>query len=258
MKGFFLSILFCAAHVFGLETVGQVVAVDGIMRAQNGSQDERILMPDSEVYLGDALLTEGSGRGQIRFTDGTLLLLIPGSRYVIEAYSSGLGRSRYKAKLIDGGVRISTGMIGKKNPENFEVGTPNATIGVRGTILEARMVDGTLYAGSSSGNLQVKNRGGKIDLGTEKFASVSSIETAPEALARRPGALGLGIFALPAGGIPFGTSGTPSTGAASLAGSGAPADSFGWAPALGGIVGIGAVVGVVVGAATGSQPTFSH
>lgn len=258
MKGFVLGFLFCAAAAFGLETVGQVVAVDGMMRAQNGSQDERILMPGEDVYLGDALVTEAAGRGQIQFTDGTLLLLIPGTRYVIEAYSNGWGRSRYGAKLVKGGVRVSTGVIGTKNPENFEINTPNATIGVRGTVLEARMADGTLYTGPSSGSLQVKNRRGKINLGTEEFASVSSMETAPEALAGRPAALALGLFSLPAGGIPFGTSGTPSTGAGSLAGSAAPGGSFGWAPAVGGIVGIGAVVGVVVGAATSSQPTFSH
>lgn len=258
MKGFVLGFLFCAAAAFGLETVGQVVAVDGIMRAQNGSRDERILMPESDVYLGDVLMTEASGRGQIQFTDGTLLLLIPGTRTVIESYSEGWGRSRFGAKLVKGGVRVSTGIIGKKNPENFEINTPNATIGVRGTILESRMDGETLYVGASSGNLQVKNRGGKMNLGTEEFASVSSKDAAPEALAGRPAALALGIFSLPAGGIPFTASGTPSTGAGSLAGSAAPSGSFGWAPAVGGILGIGAVVGVVVGAATSSQPTFSH
>ena len=258
MKGFVLSLLVCASAVFGLETVGQVVAVDGIMRAQNGSQDERILMADSEVYLGDSLMTEASGRGQIRFTDGTLLLLIRGSRYVIEAYSNGWGRSRYSDKLVQGGVRVSTGMIGKKNPENFEINTPNATIGVRGTVLEARMADGTLYAGSSFGSLQVKNRGGKINLGTDDFTSVSSLDAAPEALSGRPGAISLGIFSLPSGGVPFETGVTSSAGVGSLGASAAPAGAFGWAPAVGGVVGIAAVVGVVVGAAAGSQPTFSH
>ena len=248
------NLLWCVCFVFAaaagvcLDRVGNVVAVEGALKAIDADQKTRVLGQDSEIFLGDTLISDASTKGQIQFLDGTLILLIPGSRYTINAYAEG---NKFISKLSKGGVRVSTGLIAKKNPENFELRTANATIGVRGTVLEARIYQGDLYLGSSSGNLIATNQGGTLDIGPSQFASVSSQSRAPKPLPARPAPLDLSNFEIPAGGVPF-QSGP--LGAASAAGQAA---GFAWGPAVGGLALIGTVVGVVAVASSQSQTTYA-
>src|SRR3989344_3472738 len=159
----FLSLL---ATVEGLDTIGRVVAVEGELTAVN-QNTKRNLSLNSDVYLGDLLLTGESSTGQVQFTDGMLILLIPGSAYSVDTYSKSLisSKNRFIAKLREGGVRVTTGLIAQKNPENFELNTPNATIGVRGTVFEARVFNGAVFASCSTGVIVLTNQGGTLLLG---------------------------------------------------------------------------------------------
>jgi len=198
----FLSLL---ATVEGLDTIGRVVAVEGELTAVN-QNTKRNLSLNSDVYLGDLLLTGESSTGQVQFTDGMLILLIPGSAYSVDTYSKSLisSKNRFIAKLREGGVRVTTGLIAQKNPENFELNTPNATIGVRGTVFEARVFNGAVFASCSTGVIVLTNQGGTLLLGpaaSAQFAMVSSKRSPPQALKTRPDALDASFFELPPGGI---------------------------------------------------------
>lgn len=253
MRNFLWCVCFIFVGAAGMcfDRVGNVVAVEGTLKAIDAEQKTRVLGLDSDVFLGDTLITDSSAKGQIQFLDGTLVLLIPGSRYSISAYA---GDSKFISKLSKGGVRVSTGLIAKKNPENFELRTANATIGVRGTVLEARIYQGDLYLGSSSGNLIATNQGGSLDIGPSQFASVTSQSRAPKPLSERPAPLNLSNFELPAGGLPF-QSGP--IGAGSAAGQAASTGGFAWGPAIGGLALIGTVVAVVAVASSQSQTTYA-
>ncbi len=225
------------------ETVGTVTAVEGSLKATSRDHGGRTLSQNSEIYLGDLLITNATSKGEIEFTDGTVLLLIPNSQYSIDAYNTGLDDNKFWAKLKRGGVRLSTGMIAKKNPENFQLNTPNATIGVRGTTFVARMLDGNLYAGSSSGDITLSNNGGSLSLSENQYGMSTSSLSAPKALSSMPDALNPSNFTPPSGGMP------PSL---------PISKGFAWGPAIGATVVICTVVGIVVTAATQTQPTFSH
>lgn len=248
MKAFVFLAVLLAVVGEGAEKVGTVVASQGSLTAHNTTQMERNLTPQSDVYLGDTLITGDQAKGQVKFLDGTLILLIPNSSYTVSQYSA----KRYLAELKEGGVRIATGLIAKKNPENFEISTPDATIGVRGTLFESNLFQGNLYVGASSGNLSVSNQGGSLDLGgTTQFTKVSSMQSAPQPLSSRPAPLNLSNFTPPAGGISF-------ENGFSLAGASLPSGNFAWAPAVGSLVVFGIVVGVVAGVASQTSPTYSH
>lgn len=255
MLPFLLGLLLISDVSYSLDRIGKVVAVDGLVTARHPTTGERILVRESEIYVGDALKTADTARGQVQFTDGTLLVLIPNSRLTVDAYAVNKagGKNEYLARLQEGGTRISTGLIAKRKPENFELGTPNATIGVRGTLFETRIEGGRTYVGSSYGGLSVNNRAGRLDIGDDaatQFADVSSPGSAPRALEARPQALNLAQFAPPAGGIGF----EPPVSGAAGAGAGAGATSgMAWGPAIGGLVVIGVVVGAIVVSATSSQ-----
>jgi hypothetical protein len=249
-----LTLLFLVeAH--SAEKIGKVVAVQGELKAMDANQTERMLNANSEIFIGDTLFTDQTATGKVKFTDGTTVLLIPGTQYAVDQYSQQDGIYRYFSHLIEGGVQIATGLIAKKNPENFSVGTPNATIGVRGTVFEARVLDGDVFVGSSSGKISVKNQGGSLDLGSgssDQFAKVSSMDTAPEPLATRPEALDFSHFGSPG-----------NTGMAAATGGSMATNNFAWGIGLGGLAVIGTVVGTVVTAATQSSSqntttSFAH
>ena len=53
-------------------------------------------------------------------------------------------------KLFKGGLRALTGLLSKKRPDAFKIDTPLATIGIRGTVFDARLCEGDCE--SDSGN----------------------------------------------------------------------------------------------------------
>lgn len=227
------------------EPIGSVVAVTGDLKAVDAQKNSRILGLQSSVFVGDTLFTDEVAKGQIQFNDGTLLLLIPASQLSLKSY----GKSRFSSTLAQGGIRVSTGLIAKKNPENFEIHTANATIGVRGTIFETRLYLGSLLVGSSQGDVFVKNEGGTLDIGTDQFAEAPAKNVAPRSLPDRPAPLDLSVFEPPAnGGVPF-----QPTGSAAVAGRTA---SFPWGIAIGSAALMGTVLGIV-GVSASQSPTIS-
>lgn len=248
MKSFWCGVCFLFLAMTGqcLDKVGHAVAVQGIVKASNSEQEDRILQKNGDVFLGDTIMTEEMSKGQIKFTDGTMVLLIPGSSYSVNDYvfTHSWEKNRFAAKLHQGGLRIATGMIASKNPENFELGTPNATIGVRGTIFETNFVQGNLYVGSSSGKVTVTNSGGSLEVGSNHYAEVTSSDMAPQPLAQRPAALDPANFTPPQGGTSFASEAGASVGAS---------NGFAWGPAVVGVVIIGAVVGGAAGMASSSS-----
>ncbi len=244
-----VCLLMLALYAQSAEKVATVAALEGQLVANSSDTGQRFLNLDSDVYLGDTLITNQMAKAQIAFTDGTSLLLIPNSSIAISNYAFGGAGESYLAQLQRGGIQISTGLIAKKNPENFEIGTPDATIGVRGTVFLARMVGGQLYAGSNSGEITLKNNGGSLNLGPNQYAMVTSRNVAPQPLASMPSALNPSQFASPS------VAGAQGAGAAAgMSG----ATSFPWVPAVGIAAALGTTVGVVAATASQSAVSVSH
>lgn len=250
------SALVFSAYLSAVEPIGTVTGLEGRVKAIDPEKNIRILTENGGVYLKDILITAEDAKAEIQFTDGTTLLLIPNTRYKVNAYTfSDIQTNRYIAALSRGGAQLITGLIAQKDPENFQLRTANATIGVRGTSFQARVMDSDLYVGAYSGDISVKNNASKLDLGvnqSHQFASVQSSEIAPKALEMRPAALDPALFT-PPNTVPMSTA---TTGAAA---SSATSQGISWAPAVAGIAAVGAVVGVVAATIAGtSNSTSSH
>ncbi len=121
----------------GLQPAGQMVWVSGVVKASYPDQTPRVLARGSMIYEKDKLTTEASGSGQIAFTDNSMLTLTPSSIFVIEQYYYNPQKPQQDGQavmsLIKGGLRTVTGFVAKAAPTNYQVKTPVATIGVRGT-----------------------------------------------------------------------------------------------------------------------------
>ena len=83
------------------------------------------------LHAGQMIITGAHGRAQIRFRDGALVSLQPRSQFRIDQYAYGEDRQRSFYSLLEGTLRAISGAIGKKNPDDFRLDTPTATIGIR-------------------------------------------------------------------------------------------------------------------------------
>ena len=98
----------------------------------------------SKVDEGDTVVTEKRTYARLKFTDGGEVTLKPNCQFKVEKFSYDQGKPKddlASYKLIKGGLRAITGQIGKRgNQDSYEMKTPTATIGIRGTIFLAEYV----------------------------------------------------------------------------------------------------------------------
>lgn len=87
------------------------------------------------VHPGDVIMTGETGRLEVTFNDSTTLTVGGNSEFIIDAYSYGEDTKDGEAlfSLSRGAFRAVTSAVVNIAPENFQVTTPLATIGIRGT-----------------------------------------------------------------------------------------------------------------------------
>lgn len=173
------------------------------------------------LEVGDTFNTGPTGYAQLRFKDGALLVLKPGSSINIEEFSLPQAPAvpvpatttpttaspssdpslaatggRSVLRLLRGAFRTITGTIGKGNNDLYRVATPSATIGIRGTDYSAALCSGDcgaqkdgLYVGVSDGEIILNNDVGQVVLNNNEYAYVRDNSTPPEQQLTPPEAL---------------------------------------------------------------------
>ncbi len=118
----------------GAEPVGKIVAVEKKVMATLGADSRRVGRGDA-VYRGDWIETEKKARAKIELHDETELVVGPSSRIHIDdfVYEPSSGSGKVLVEMGVGLMRFTTGVL---EPESYEVKTPVASIGVRGTIFD--------------------------------------------------------------------------------------------------------------------------
>ena len=134
----------------GAEAVGRVASVEGEADVLRGGALPAVpLKAGDSVSVGDVVRTKSDARVEIVFEDGTVLRVAPRSRIDISEYEPG---SRGTIRLPRGKIQAVVNKdlakkAGLKEPNRFEVHTPNAVAGVRGTdffVYHSRNVTGVL------------------------------------------------------------------------------------------------------------------
>ncbi|MBU1230299.1 MAG: FecR family protein, partial [Proteobacteria bacterium] len=85
------------------------------------------------VFVGDTLNTAANSNAVVRFVDETQLVLGPSSQAKVDAYVYEGPSSKLLFKFAKGSFRAVTGKIVEKNPQAFNMQTPLATLGIRGS-----------------------------------------------------------------------------------------------------------------------------
>jgi hypothetical protein len=157
-------------------------ATDGAtVSASNGQQ--RPLARGSELNSGDTIRTDAGGRAQIRFADGAYVSLQPNTEFSIKDYNfdgKADGSERGFFALAKGTMRTVTGLIGRINKNRYQISTPTATIGIRGTggRIEVLLDGSTLIAGTS-GIWVLSNPSGTLDVPAGTFGRAPAAPNQP-------------------------------------------------------------------------------
>lgn len=96
---------------------------------------ERALKPGDRIAVSDRLTTGDGGSASVVLRDGTTLVVGPKSQLQLKdfAFNSTTHEGSVKVSLLQGTLRMITGLIAKLNPASVSVETDTITMGVRGT-----------------------------------------------------------------------------------------------------------------------------
>jgi hypothetical protein len=167
------------------------------------SANARLLRQGAMVDEGDVSVTGPKGYVQLLLDDGTKIAIRPNSSFEIEALEMpasatapavGAGITmKASFKLQKGGFRTLTGRIAQQNPSVYQVTTPAAIIGVRGTNYSTRLCAGDcgsgddgLYVGVSEGGATLTNSAGELDIPKNAYGFAENFTTPPQRLLSPP------------------------------------------------------------------------
>ncbi|CAE10971.1 FecR domain-containing protein [Wolinella succinogenes] len=114
--------------------IGNITLLVGSAEIERGA--ERLQASTGTVLEEkDTIRTAASSKVQLTFKDKTVITLGPDSLFLIQEYLSDSSSPKAKFSITQGAFKAITGQIGKVAPQNFNLETKTATIGIRGTIL---------------------------------------------------------------------------------------------------------------------------
>lgn len=122
------------------EIVARVALLVGAATAIDKPGTSRALQVGSPLYEGNIIETRAGGHVVLLFSDESRVTLQPETRFAVERFRYAAARPEEGSaalRLLKGGMRALTGLIGKKHPQGYQVHTTTATIGIRGTGFDA-------------------------------------------------------------------------------------------------------------------------
>lgn len=181
-KALLVALVSACYPLSGLAAAGKVEFAIGNVVAVGPDGRSRPLAKGEDIDTGDTIQT-GNGRAQVRFIDGGFVSLTPNTEFKVTDYNYA-GKTDGTEKgvfgLVKGGLRAVTGAIGHVNKQNYQVNTPVATIGIRGTEFLATMIDNKLIVRVGDGAIYVVNAAGTIVLYKGQSGEVDGVNTQPE------------------------------------------------------------------------------
>jgi len=196
---------------------GTVTQLSGAMSASGPGGALRQLALKSEVASGETLTTGKDSYAMVKFIDDTEAVLKPVTTLAIEHFRFEHGKPADDSaglRLVRGGLRTVTGLLGKRNREKFSLQTPSATIGIRGTTFfleyltgsadgaSASQLDPGLHVYVSDGGISLTNQAGFFQYDPGQYGYIKDDKTKPVKMSANPGMQ----FDLPPA---FGASGLP-------------------------------------------------
>jgi hypothetical protein len=187
------------------EVVARVAALNGEASATGGAAGVRALKAGSPIYEGDVIETRARSHAVLVFADQGRVTVQPETRFAVERFRYAAARPEQGSsvvRILKGGVRALTGLIGRRNPQGYQVQTVTATIGIRGTGFDAYCSgncetgaqsskpagpqDGGLFVSTWQDQVFIMNASGTYPVGEGEIFYVASPDAPPIPLSELP------------------------------------------------------------------------
>lgn len=126
--------------------VGTIKTITGLVNLQTAEGKNKFANAGTKLNVGDVINTQAKSTAVLEFIDTTQVALRPNTRFVVEKYEYQAEQpiaDKAEFKLVKGGLRTLTGLIGKRGSSDaFSMKSETATIGIRGTDFTARLCQG--------------------------------------------------------------------------------------------------------------------
>lgn len=177
-----------AAEGMVFEAAGEVTVAVGKNSVQPVVQNQ-VIGSNTFVSTGE------NSHAVLKFEDGQVVAMQSNTTFNVREYKyvpNKIEASNIIFSKLKGGLLFITGLIGQRNKKAFQLATPNATIGVRGTEFMVVMVGGELYGKVLTGSISVKNKAGSSVFDAGQNVLVSSPGDLPKVISSE--SLPKGIF----------------------------------------------------------------
>jgi len=144
-------------------SAGKTIVAIGVVQAKDLAEI-RALKRRSSIFQTDVVSTGNESNTQLRMVDGALLSLQEHTQLTVVEYQFNkvTNKGSVGLSLVEGGLRTITGLL-NGGEGNYNLQTPVASIGVRGTHYEAELIDGDLFLSVWDGIIDVNVTVGSVD-----------------------------------------------------------------------------------------------
>lgn len=113
---------------------GTVKTVQGDVTLAREASRHAVVVGDP-VFRGDRILTGAHSAAALTLRDGSVLSIGPDSQFILSGFefNATTQQGSMLLTLLQGSLRVVTGLIAHQQPEQVQVRTPTTVIGVRGT-----------------------------------------------------------------------------------------------------------------------------
>ena len=123
--------------IFSFSSQAQEKKIIGVIGAVSGkiSNNSKVLKTGDKIYLGDTILSNENSAAQILLLDQSTFTIGSDSAVVMDTfiYDPKNNDGKIVAKVKKGSLKVISGLVSKKNPDNLSIEVPEGTLGSRGT-----------------------------------------------------------------------------------------------------------------------------
>jgi hypothetical protein len=159
-------------------TAGKIDLMEGDVRVFDSKKAPRTVHVGDKIFEGDSIVTGKDGEIHMTMEDTGFIAVRPDTKMQITQYqANGDNQDKGVFGLLVGSFRSISGWIGKYQPKSYVIRTPTATIGIRGTDHEPKVIpegstegDPGTYDKVNTGGTFIRTPQGSVDV-TEHHAA---------------------------------------------------------------------------------------
>ncbi|NVM21237.1 MAG: FecR domain-containing protein [Desulfobacterales bacterium] len=195
-----LGALLVCAGTAQAASAGKFIFVSGKVWVVSSTGEKRLARKGDDVRESDTIISGTRSYAQLLMQDEGFIAVRPNTRMRIDVFrynGRGDDEGRSVLSLVRGGFRAITGFIGHTNKENYEIRTPVATIGIRGTDHEPMFIPVPapgevpmgrpgVYDKVNVGETYIQNEAGIVIIGENEVGFAPDAATMPVSFVEIP------------------------------------------------------------------------